>query len=176
MSCQWAALIIAGLCSDKLYYEHRQAGRLAIKVQARCRPMTYQMTERSAYLLQQNAHSGNGFSPAATPAFIEPAVSPLSEQAWLTRPRPGGGNRFGGSRDMLTYYSRKKHQLNNLTLSLAASFALAGLIFHKNSKYVGTRGCSGLKHQRRCCDVFLLCGPSQSLFCDLCLFSWACRN
>ncbi|KAG7243166.1 hypothetical protein INR49_016541 [Caranx melampygus] len=80
MNCQGVPLIIAGSCSDELYYEHHQAWRLAMNVQARCRALTYQMTERSAYLPQQNAHSGNGFSPAATPTFIEPAVSPPRSQ------------------------------------------------------------------------------------------------
>ncbi|KAK5904861.1 hypothetical protein CesoFtcFv8_006381 [Champsocephalus esox] len=106
MSCRGVPLIITGCCSDKLYYEQHQAWRLATDVQARCRALTYQMTERSAYLPQQNSHSGNGFSPAATPAFIEPAVSPPSEQAWLQlTPRGEEKKSLRGSRDMLTYHS-----------------------------------------------------------------------
>lgn len=63
-------MIIAGRSTpDKPYYERRQTTN-----QARGRPgmlsraSTYQTTERSAYLSQQNAYSGHGFSPAAAPA------------------------------------------------------------------------------------------------------------
>ena len=117
---------MAGCRSDELYYEHQQNWRLATNVQARCRALTYQMTERSAYLPQQNAHSGNGFSPAATPAFIEPTVSPPSEQAWL----PASAQRGNRFRDQETCwrFTPEEHQLNNVTLSLAVSFALSGHI------------------------------------------------
>lgn len=59
--------------------------------------------------------------------FIELAVSPPSEQAWppaLTQ----GENRF---RDQETCwrFTTEKHQLNNLTLSLAVTFASSGIIF-----------------------------------------------
>lgn len=127
MSCQGAPLIIAGCRSDELYYEHHQAWRFATNVQARCRALTYQMTQRSAYLPQQNAHSGNGFSPAATPAFIELAASPPSEQAWLPA-LAQGENRFG-DQETCWRFTPEQHQLNNLTLSLAVSFALSGIIF-----------------------------------------------
>ena len=152
MSCQGVPLIIAGCCSDKLYYEHHQAWRLATNVQARCRALTYQMTERSAYLPQQNAHSGNGFSPAATPAFIEPAVSPPSEQAWLPA-LTQGENRF---RDQETCWriTPEKHQLNNLTLSLAVSFAWAGLIFTRRTNTSGLGGITGLSIMMFPCHTF----------------------
>lgn len=128
MSCQGVPLIIAGRCSDELYYEHHQAWRLAMNVQARCRALTYQMTQRSAYLPQQNAHSGNGFSPAATPAFHWAACISTVSASMTTRPHPGRGGRF---RDQETCwrFTPEKHQLNNLTLSLAASFALSGMIW-----------------------------------------------
>lgn len=47
-------LIMAGCRSDKLCDERRQTWRLATGTQARCRALTCQMTERSAYLSLQN--------------------------------------------------------------------------------------------------------------------------
>lgn len=153
MSCQGVPLIIAGCCSDKLYYEHHQVWRLAMNVQARCRALTYQMTERSAYLPQQNAHSGNGFSPAATPAFIEPAVSPPSEQAWL----PALAQEENRFRDQETCWriTPEKHQLNNLTLSWAVSFALTGLIFTKRTNMLGLGGITGSSSVTLCTLCFM---------------------
>lgn len=133
-----APLIIAGCRSDKLYYEHHQTWRLAMNVQARCRALTYQMTERSAYLSPQNAYSGNGFSPAATPSSIELAAFPPSEQAQI----PGlilGGNRF---RDQETCgrISPEKEQLNNLNALIRSIICIGRPNFYKKSKYVETRG------------------------------------
>lgn len=89
---------------------------------------------------------GMDFLQLPPPPFIELAVSPPSEQAWppaLTQ----GENRF---RDQETCwrFTPEKHQLNNLTLSLAVTFASSGIILLKN-KYVTTWRYFGLK--RSCC-------------------------
>lgn len=114
-----------------VYYEHHQTVRPQMsRHAAECWPMT----ERSVYLPQQNTYTWNRFSTAATPAFIEPAVSPASEQAWL----PTLTQRENHFRDQETRwrFTLEKHQLNNLTLSLAAWFALPDY-FYRNNKYIG---------------------------------------